>query len=166
MCQTCRHKEVNHFIGESWSRQDGGERLDVIGRAAGLFLQLAKSTGFRGLVFIESTCRDFVDVAACRISKLTQQENLWLISHWPAEKRYDCGRARMPGDIKLRHRAIGKPNRVSVQGNELPPVQLLAVQLSFDSFPFFPLPKFACRYDVQGFLFRRHAELSMLSATM
>jgi hypothetical protein len=93
--------------------------IDLLGRTASLLFQLTPGTIPRIFSLIETSRRNFEEIAFRGIPVLANQKNLWIVPARIAQKRDDGARARVPYHLELTDRSIGESNRVYIERDDL-----------------------------------------------
>src|SRR2546423_2021648 len=110
---------MDFLIGEAGSRVHREQIVELLCRAASLFIQLSRGTVAGILSRVESPGGNFIQISVCSISVLTDQENLWVFAARIAEKGNDRACPWMPDHLKLPGRSIGEPHDVDIERDDL-----------------------------------------------
>src|SRR5206468_12118767 len=119
------HIDMDFFVRESGRRIHGQEVVQLLSGTASFFFELACSTITWILSWIEPSSRNLKEVTVCRISVLSDQEYLRILTARVAQERHNSARSRMPYHLELAGRAIRETNSVHVKRDDLPAIHAL-----------------------------------------
>src|SRR6267378_7771169 len=127
--QVGRPKKVYPFVGKTGRRPYSSKTLEPPGCHTDFLQQLAARAHLWRFARIQASRRDFDQRPVCGIAVLLDEQDRWVSTAWIGREGQHSGLPRVPYDLELSCRAVGKAHRVDVDIYDPPAVNSLTREL-------------------------------------